>query len=258
MWNIRAQQKEPEQGEERSSKVVATSYGFIKCILLLRDGITLLCGTTIPELQVWEFRKLKKEVDSRAGYEEVDDDTIEWECAHSSRIESLKDHRNWVVTMEELEEDGIVATGSWDSTIKIWDIPRLICLRTLIGHTATVESVLSLGSGRLASSAGDGIIMIWDWTTGDCLQTLLGPDKKVSSLALYDMSNYSSDRKVLLSASIDKTIRMWDINQPTGSYNCIYVAKTASFCQSLTVLKNGTIVQGGGDGKITLVRPLIT
>jgi WD40 repeat protein len=66
-----------------------------------------------------------------------------------------------------------LASGSRDSTVKIWDASSGECLQTLEGHRDSVRSVaFSHDSARLASASGDGTVKIWDASSGECLQTL--------------------------------------------------------------------------------------
>ncbi|KAF3399879.1 hypothetical protein F1880_008448 [Penicillium rolfsii] len=65
-----------------------------------------------------------------------------------------------------------VASGSGDSTIKIWDAHTGACLQTLKGHNWGVNSVVFSHDGsRVASGSRDTTIKIWDAHTGACLQT---------------------------------------------------------------------------------------
>ena len=73
----------------------------------------------------------------------------------------------------------ILASGSHDQTIKLWDINTGQTLRTLQGHTGWIWSVAfsPIGNqggleGILASSSQDGTIKVWDTSTGECLKTL--------------------------------------------------------------------------------------
>jgi WD40 repeat protein len=57
----------------------------------------------------------------------------------------------------------ILATESWDKTIKLWDVATGTMLRTLAGHTDSVRSVAFSPDGKiLASGSWDGTILLWD------------------------------------------------------------------------------------------------
>ena len=104
-----------------------------------------------------------------------------------------------------------LASGSADNSIKIWNLGRQECEKTLTGHIDSVWSLCRLMSGQLASGSGslDKSIKIWDPTTGGCVATLQGHTYCVKSL-LSHSSGY------LLSSSDDCTIRVWDVDAHTS------------------------------------------
>ena len=61
-------------------------------------------------------------------------------------------HTNSVVALQFLGRSKL-ASGSWDKTIKIWDIVSKSCLRTLHGHTDYVDALQHLGQNVLASGS---------------------------------------------------------------------------------------------------------
>jgi WD40 repeat protein len=57
----------------------------------------------------------------------------------------------------------LLASGSDDKTIKLWDVATGQEVRTLKGHTWEVTSVAFSPDGRLlASGSGDWTIKLWD------------------------------------------------------------------------------------------------
>ena len=67
----------------------------------------------------------------------------------------------------------MLASGSHDQTVKLWDVNTGQCLKTLQGHTSWVWSVaLSPDAQTLVSGSQDETIKLWDVNTGVCLKTL--------------------------------------------------------------------------------------
>ncbi|MBS0603867.1 MAG: F-box/WD repeat-containing protein [Verrucomicrobia bacterium] len=97
-------------------------------------------------------------------------------------------------------------SGSLDQTIKIWDLNTNTCTATLEGHSGHVYSLL-LDGQRLFSGSSDKTIKIWDLNTNTCTATLEGHSGHVYSLLL--------DGQRLFSGSHDKTIKIWDLNANT-------------------------------------------
>jgi WD40 repeat protein len=121
-------------------------------------------------------------------------------------------------TGHALKVDGIafspdghwLASGSADSTIKLWDVATGHELRTLTGHTGWVRCLCFNPDGRIIASGGaDRTIKLWDTITGVELRTLTGHTSSINSVA------FSPDGRWLASASADKTIKLWDASTGT-------------------------------------------
>ncbi len=129
--------------------------------------------------------------------------------------------------------DGItIASGSDDSTIKLWNVEIGNEIRTLTGHgikmrmDIIVGTIYSLAFSpddiTLASGSEDKTIKLWNTKTGNEIRTLTGHKDTVYSVA------FSPDGTKLASGSGDKTIKLWntktgnEIRTLTGHKNTVY------------------------------------
>lgn len=74
---------------------------------------------------------------------------------------------DWIVTCAAFSPDGrLLATGSQDHTVRVWDVEGRSVLTNLSAHTATVWSVAFTPDGRqLLTSGFDQQVKFWDTTT---------------------------------------------------------------------------------------------
>ncbi|KAL8707925.1 MAG: hypothetical protein Q9220_007145 [cf. Caloplaca sp. 1 TL-2023] len=159
-------------------------------------------------------------------------------------LRTLKPHSTPVVTTTIDGSGTLLATGSADGVIKIWDIRGGFVTHTLRGHNGVIsalhffeaaaleptgeksskqkkkhrkDSAIEEGSMdgvvngataiarfRLASGSEDGKVRIWDLSRGKAVATLDSHVSVVRGLG------YSSSIGALVSASRDKTAIVWD------------------------------------------------
>jgi F-box/WD-40 domain protein MET30 len=111
----------------------------------------------------------------------------------------FRGHSNGIMCLQF--DDNILATGSYDSTIKIWDIDTGDCIRTLRGHTSGIRA-LQFDDTKLISGSLDRTLKVWNWRTGDCLSTYQGHTEGVIAVNFED--------NILASGSIDRTVKIWN------------------------------------------------
>jgi ribosomal RNA-processing protein 9 len=112
-----------------------------------------------------------------------------------------------------ISPDGrILMTGSRDQTVKLWDLRSLEVVKQLTGHRGPVTSVtVSRGdqtANELYSGSADRCNKVWDIEQRGYVETLYGHLEGVTALD-------SVIANEMLSASLDRTCRLWKVTEET-------------------------------------------
>ncbi|SCU97987.1 LAMI_0F12420g1_1 [Lachancea mirantina] len=220
-----------------------------------KEGV-VVSGSTDRSVRVWNIKKGK--------------------CTHLFR-----GHTSTVRCLDIVEHQGIkyIVTGSRDYTLRVWKLPSCrnenynpdVCevfnttesnpyfVGVLRGHMDPVRTVSGHGN-IVISGSYDHNLMIWDIAQMKCLYVLTGHTDRIYCTV------YDHERKRCISASMDWTIRVWDLenihkNGPCSMVNsftnpCVKVAGSVLTLQGHTALvgllrlSNKFLVSAAADGSL--------
>ena len=113
----------------------------------------------------------------------------------------------WFSSLTVSPDDAMLASGSSDGTITLWDLGTLTEIRSFAGgHTGYVARVIFAPNGAGLFSAGeDGRVVLWDVDTGQIVREY----QAVGDAPIGDMA-VSLDGTLLAAGNWDGAITLWD------------------------------------------------
>ena len=130
-------------------------------------------------------------------------------------------------------------SGSWDGTLRLWDITTGSTTRRFVGHTKDVLSVsFSADNRQIVSASRDRTIKLWN-TLGECKFTVTedGHTDWVSCVRF----SPNVQNPIIVSAGWDKLVKVWNLTNcklrtdhigHTGYVNTVTVSPDGSLCAS--------------------------
>ena len=132
----------------------------------------------------------------------------QWNTADGSLLRTLEGHRDAIYAVALSPDGKVLATGSYDQTIKLWDVATGKELRTLTGHNGAIFDLAFRADGKiLASASADRTVKLWDVASGSRRDTLGQSLKELYTVA------FSPDGRRLAAGGVDNRIRVWEISE---------------------------------------------
>ncbi len=163
---------------------------------------------------------------------------------------TFKGHQNVVYSAAFSPDGTLVATGSFDQAIKLWDAKTGKEVRTFAGTTGHQNLVLSVAfspdGGSLASGASDNTARVWDVPTS-------APVRDFPQTAAARGVAVSPDGKLLAVPGADGSIKLWNTADGKPAGNLIGHPGGAT---GVSFTPNGTtLVSSGVDGILRYWNP---
>ncbi|CAG8568218.1 15868_t:CDS:2 [Dentiscutata erythropus] len=178
---------------------VTTTYEIleIKRVRISDDKISALFEDSYSSTCESSMRRPWKEV-----YAERQRVEFNWRKGrYNDRV--LKGHADGIMSLQLDDQKNRLITGSYDNTIKVWNLNTGEVVRTLTGHTRCVRA-LQFDNVKLITGSMDHTLRVWNYHTGKCMTKLEGHTGGVLCLHFVDYT--------VASGSTDTTIKIWNFS----------------------------------------------
>jgi WD40 repeat protein len=200
LWDAGACQEIGSLAADESGK--AHRQG-VRAIAFSRDGRRIVTGSYDNTARIWEAAT-RKPIAVLAGEADSAKPKAAW-TGHTADIFS--------VAFSPVDDD-MVATGSYDTTARLWDIsdPATVTSRPLLGHAKEVYSVAFSADGtEVATSSTDDSVRIWDARSGVMIRGPLNAHKFDIWRAVYgrNVAFPFKEQALLVTGGWDRAVRVW-------------------------------------------------
>ncbi|ETO26350.1 WD repeat-containing protein [Reticulomyxa filosa] len=259
----------------------------------IRDRCFVICSSSDDKtIRFWNF-EIGKEIQVLNGHTKgiaciqfspfsdgrylcsgSDDNTIRlWDVETSKSLNIFKGHSNYIwcvefspnmtkTTSQSIGAGYTICSGSYDKTIRLWDVETAKELITFKGHDGPVKCVKyspcgisSIYINRILSGSEDKTVRLWDIRTGKETNVFKGHTNWVYCVEypqFVDIDTNGSD--IVCSGSLDNTIRFWDVraNKQSLGFKGNAVRDRGIICFQFLPLQTNTVSKQNEDNHCSL------
>ena len=153
---------------------------------------------------------------------------------------ALRGHSHFVQDVVISSDGQFALSGSWDGTLRLWDLNTGSTTRRFVGHSKDVLSVaFSVDNRQIVSGSRDKTIKLWN-TLGECKYTIQEQEGHTEWVSCVRFSPVTSN-PIIVSGGWDKLVKVWNLTNcklrtnlvgHTGYINTVTVSPDGSLCAS--------------------------
>ena len=237
--------------------------GWVNTIAFSPDGTLVASGSNSGELKLWDV-STSRNVHSELHRQEIihavafspdgkwlasagTGQTVHLLEIAAKRSLDLSGHTKEITSLVFIPNSSLIASGSTDKTIRIWDLKTGNTAKTINSLSADVNALAVSFDGRiLAAGTADNKIELMRLSNGEdgAPQVLSGHAGEIFALA------FSRDGKWLASGGADHTVRLWDTQ--AGAVRHILQATSGEINELEFSSDSRSVISAGGDGSMII------
>ncbi|CAG8721927.1 4815_t:CDS:2 [Gigaspora margarita] len=154
-------------------------------------------------------------------------------------VKTLKGHVDGIMCLQFDDRKNRLITGSYDSTVRVWNLETGEVIRVLTGHTRCVRG-LQFDHAKLITCSMDHTLRVWNYHTGKCITKLEGHTGGVLTLHFVDY--------IVASGSTDTTIKIWNFS----SHRCFTLIGHREWVNKVVIFQKSQLLSCSDDHTIRI------
>ncbi|KAL5788492.1 hypothetical protein ACOSP7_005441 [Xanthoceras sorbifolium] len=233
-----------------------SNSGLVKAIVLSKNRI--FTGHQDGKIRVWKISRKNPTIHKRVGSLPTLKDFILSSVNPKNYVEVRRNknvlrikHFDTVSCLSLNEELGLLYSGSWDKTLKVWRISDLKCLESTKAHDDAINAVVSGFDNFVFTGSADGTVKVWrrelkgKETQHVLVQVLLKQENAVTALAV------NREAAVIYCGSSDGLVNFWEREKHLNHGGVLRGHKMAVLCLAAA---GNLVFSGSADKNICVWR----
>jgi len=163
-------------------------------------------------------------------------------------VKSMHGHGHFVSDVVMSSDGQYALSGSWDKTLRLWDLNTGATTRQFVSHTQDVLSVaFSADNRQIVSGSRDKHIKLWN-TLAQCKHTIV--DECHNDWVSNVRFSPSNANPVIVSAGWDKIVKVWNLASCRLKTNHI---GHNGYINAVTVSPDGSLCASGGKDGLAML-----
>ncbi|XP_065856745.1 protein JINGUBANG-like [Euphorbia lathyris] len=212
-----------------------SNSGLVKAIVIYGDKI--FTGHQDGKIRIWKVSSKDPSLHKRIGTLPTFKEFIKKSVNPKNYVEARR-HRNVlfikhydaVSCLSLNDEQGLLYSGSWDKTLKVWRLSDYKCLESINAHSDAINSVATGFDSLVFTGSADGTVKMWRREldgnrTRHCLvQILLEQENAVTALAV------NQESSLIYCGSSDGLVNFWEREKHLSHGGILRGHKMAVLC----------------------------
>lgn len=234
-----------------------STSGFVKAIVITGDN-RVFTGHQDGKIRVWRGSKRNPERYSRVGSLPTLKEFLTKSVNPKNYVETRRKknklkirHFDAVSCLTVNEDLGLLYSGSWDKTLKVWRLSDSKCLESIEAHDDAVNTVVAGFDDLVFTGSADGTLKVWKRelqgreTKHVLVHVLMKQESAVTALAVNLID------AVVYCGSSDGSVNFWERKKYLTHGGTIHGHRMAVLCLTSA---GSLLLSGGADKNICVWR----